>query len=320
MITNYPNGLSSFGGLLFGGLGIGNVYYVVKTADTAVYQDMLRRYGDERYADGSKILYLATAATADVAIQQALDACVECRNDYVVVMPSNSDYDITAAITLSKKSVHLICPAGMGNERGATNAARIEQTTAATAIFTVSDAAIEIAGFYLKPYIGCTHITLTASSCYAPNIHHNTLVLQWTTSNLPAIVGTGDAGAWGSIEKNWFISQGGDDQTCASIISIAAPATGARVNYNDFMIGDGNTATVGILNLATKGSCNYNTFAGAANDGAFTHCIQIGAAGSAIGNRSSISADGEIVIGGVQHKSYSDNMNSVNGGVVDDEQ
>ncbi len=319
MITNFPGGVSSFGNVLMGGLGVGNVYYVVKTADTAVYQDMIKRYGDERYADGSKILYLATAATADVAIQQALDACVECRNDYVVVMPSDSDYDLTAVITLSKKSVHLIAPAGMGNMRGSTNAVRIEQTGSGLAIFAVSDSSIEIAGFYLKPYIGKSHITLAATS-YAPNIHHNTFVLKWTSSNSPAIVGTGDAGAWGAIENNWFVSQAGNDQTCASIIDIKSAATAARVNYNDFMIGDGNTATVGIKNLATKGSCNYNTFAGAANDGAFTHCIQVSQWGSAIGNRSSISADGEIVTGGVQHKSFSDNMNSVNGGVVDDEQ
>ena len=101
------------------------------------------------------------------------------------------------------------------------------------------------------------------------------------------------------------------------IVQIAAPATGARVNYNDFMLGDGNTATVGIQNSATKGSANYNTFAQAANDATWTHCVAVGTWGSAIGNRGTV-ANSILVAGGVDDKSFSDNMNGVNGGAIDD--
>ena len=102
------------------------------------------------------------------------------------------------------------------------------------------------------------------------------------------------------------------------IIDIASPATGARVNYNDIMLGDGNTATIGIRNSATKGSVNYNTFGQAAGDATFTHCIAIGTWGSAIGNRGAV-ADSILVTGGVSDGSFSDNMNGVNGGLIDDE-
>lgn len=294
------------GGSSAQGLGVGNVYVVIKSTE-AFYDELATRF-DHTYGDGS------VAVHND--IQSALDVTVECRNDYVVVWPSDSDYDITAALTLSKKSVHLICPAGMGYDRGATNAVRIHQTTSATSIFTVSDAAVEIAGFYLKPYIGRTFIDLSAGA-YAPNIHHNTFPLQTTTTNYAAILGAGDGCAWGGIERNWFISQGGDDETAASVIIIQSSATGARVNYNDFMIGDGNTVTAVVNNGATKGSVNYNTFAVAQGDGTMTHCIQVGTWGTAIGNRGLV-ADGALVAGGAVDVSFSDNMNAANGGVIDD--
>ena len=291
-------------------LGAGEIFYVAQFG-TGALAFLQARVNPNN-------LFVWSSANKD-AIQEALDATVECRNDYVVVWPADSDYDNTSALTLSKKSVHLVAPSGLGNMRGATNAVRIEQTNVATTVFAVSDSSVEIAGFYVKPYIVVSHATLAATS-YAPNIHHNTFVLKWTSSNEASIIGTGDAGAWGAIENNWFVSQSGDDKTCAAIVDIKSAATAARVNYNDFMIGDGNTATVGIKNAAVKGSCNYNTFAVAADDGAFTHCVSISTWGSAIGNRSSGSADGELVVGGVQHKSFSDNMNSVSGGVIDDAQ
>lgn len=292
------------------GLGVGNIYYVVKDTEP-FYGDILASYAED-YNDGSTAVH--------TNIPSALDATVECRNDYVVVWPSNSDYDLdTAGLVMNKKCVHLICPAGLGYDRGATNAVRIEQTTDSVPIIAVSDASIEIAGFYFKPYYGQSHITL-ANASYAPNIHHNTFVLKWEGggANLPAIACSGDAPAWGGIERNWFISQAGDDQTCPVIVDIPAPATGARCNYNDFMLGDGNTATVGIRNLATKGSVNYNTFGQAADDATYTHCVQVATWGSAIGNRGAV-ADSILVTGGVSDKSFSDNMNGVNGGLIDDE-
>jgi hypothetical protein len=232
-------------------------------------------------------------------------------------MPSDSDYDLTAVLTLSKKCVHLICPGGLGLERGATSAARIHQNTAATSIFAISDAAIEVAGLWWKQYADVTHMTIAATS-YALNIHNNHVPHIWSASPTADIICSGDGGAWGQVaHHNYFISQGGDDLTCTNLITIGASATGARCDYNDFFLGDGNIVTIGINNAATKGSANYNDFMSAGSDATWTHCIAIGSYGSAIGNRGCV-GDGAIITGGVNDVTNVDNMNAVNGGAVDD--
>jgi len=291
-------------------MGVGNVYRVIKSTET-YYQDFLTDY-DGYYTDGSAIVH--------TTIQSALDATVECRNDYVIVQPSDSDYDITAALTMSKKCVHLICPAGLGNDIGATNACRIHQTTAATNIIQISDASIEVAGFYLKPYTNVSHITLAATS-YSPNIHHNSFMLFTSSTTCePAIAGTGDAGAWGSIERNWFVAQSGNDATIAKIVSIQPSATAARVCFNEFTIGDGLTATIALYNGATKGMVRGNIFGGAGADCTYTHCIGIGSYGNAFDNKGVV-ADGEIITGGETNASAVHNWNAgTNGGLVDDAQ
>jgi hypothetical protein len=176
---------------------------------------------------------------------------------------------------------------------------------------------VEVAGFYFKQYQNHSAITM-ATGAYAPNVHHNTFPISMTSTTCePIIACSGDAPGWGGIERNWFISQGGDDGTIAVIVDIPGPATGARCNYNDFMMGDGNTATVGISMAATKGSANFNTFASAGNDGGYTHCIALGTYATAIGNRGTV-ADGILITGGTASYSLSDNMNGASGGAIDE--
>lgn len=303
-LTNFKNGIMSLGVPIVNPLGIGNVYHVVKSTE-AFWGDFDKRR-KTTYSDGTVSLHST--------IQAALDCTVEARNDYVIVYPSDSDYDLTAALTMSKKSVHLVCPAGFGYDIGANNSCRIEQTTTALPIIAVSDSAIEIAGFYLKEYYGGVqtygHITLAATS-YAPNIHHNSFMLKWMATCAGAIVGTGDAGAWGKIERNWFVSQAGGARTCAAIISIGSSATGAQVNHNQFTIGDTQTATVCIQNLAVKGNTNFNIFgesggSGVPDGGTITKCIQIHASGNAIGNIGAV-ATGQMLTGGTTLHSYAEN-------------
>lgn len=302
------SGVSSLSDLIDGvPNGVGNVYFVVNgSTDTNVYNKVIEY--QQTYSDGSVKVH--------TTIQSALDATVECRNDYVYVWPSNSDYDITAALTMTKKSVHLICLSGLGYDVGATNACRIHQTASA-AIFAISDADIEIAGFYLKPYADKSHITVAATS-YALNIHHNFFTLNWASAPEPCISCSGDGGAWGMVShRNLFESMSGDDVTCASMITINSQATGARVEHNHFMLGDGNTATIAINNAAVKGITNFNTFMKAGTDGGYTHCIAINGDAAAIGNRGAV-ADSVLVTGGTNDASFSDNMNGVNGGLIDD--
>ena len=298
-----------------GQVGVGNIYRVIKSSE-AYFESF---YADHQrlYSDGSAAVHIDDGSGD--GIQAALDATVANRNDYVIVQPSESDYDLTAVLTLSKKSVHLLCLAGLGLARGATNACRLEQTAAAD-IFAVSGASIEIAGFYLKHKQNTTAIGLATGGAYAPNIHHNNIAMNTaSTTSEPMIHALGDAGAYGDIHHNWIYSSGGNDTTIAAIIVIGASATMAKCNYNEITIGDGLTATVGIQNLATKGKVAYNEFGQAGNDSTWTHCIQVSQYGNAIGNRGVV-ADGILVAGGVQHKSFSDNMNGVDGGVIDDAQ
>jgi hypothetical protein len=288
-------------------MGIGNVYHVVKTSEV-YYSDIVKRWG-YTYADESQSLQNSIAG--------AVKACVANRNDYVIVNPSQSDYDISSVLVLAKKAVHLICPAGLGYDVGATNAARVHQNTAASALMALSNSAIEIAGFYLKPYADISHLTIAAGS-YGLNIHHNFFTLSWGSGPAPAILCAGDGGAWGIVAyRNLFQSMSGDNVTCASLITIGSSATGARCNHNTIIIGDGNTLTVGITNSAVKGETNFNTFSesgglGVGSGGHIAKAVSIHATGHAIGNRVA-GADGTFASGGTAGHSFADNQSGGTG-------
>lgn len=317
-MPNFANGVMSHGVPLTG-MTFGNVYLVYGSASSSV-TDLQKRYSKTRYEDGTYMLqkHVSSASTVTTnGLKNALANTVEDRGDYVVVMPANATYYIDEALAMNKKGVHLICPEGLGYEIGATNAARIQQITASTAIIAVSDAAVEIAGFYFKNINGAAAITLAATS-YAVNIHHNTFPLIWTSSAIGSIIGSGDGGAWGKIEHNWFVSQAGGSQTCAAgVIQIQASATACQVNHNQIVIGDTQTATVGIANSAVKGCTNYNLFSesgssSVSDGGTITNCIAIHASGSAIGNRCCVAA-GEFASGGTAGTSFCDNADGATG-------
>lgn len=302
------------GGMSAFGLGVGNIYYVIKTTE-AFYPTFIEDH-EVAYRDGSSSIHNT--------IQSALDACVECRNDYVVVMPSDSDYDLTTALTLTKKSVHLIA-ASVFYETGCNNAVRVHQT-GAYPIAVVSDSAVEIAGFYFKNYATKGGIII-ANSSYGLSIHHNYFAMNLDGATNEPMLGPyisntgGDAGAWSTVEKNFFQSQAGGSATIAAIIRFNAPATGTRVQHNDIQIGDtNNTATVGVQVDSEKGIVSDNNFYAAqtaTGAGVFTHAISVAAGGCAFGNRANV-ADSEIVTGGTDEKSFVNNQNSVAGGTVDE--
>jgi len=299
------------------GLGIGNVYWVIKSTE-AYYSTFLADH-QRTYTDGTSAVY--------TDIQTALDATVECRNDYVIVQPSDSDYDLTAELTLSKKNVHLIAPGGFGPVRGSTNAVRIHQTTDGQMVFRVQDASIEIAGFYVKNYAGHPAVGLAGTGnpavAQCPNIHHNMFVCPGNAGD-PVITNEiagntlNDGGQWGSIENNWITVYG--TATIPILVNFHGHATAARFNYNDINIGDGITCVIGVNNQSTKGGVIDNNFysGGGASGGAFTHCVQVHASGSAIGNRGTV-PDGALVVGGTSTYSFSDNVNGTAAGVTDDE-
>jgi hypothetical protein len=305
MLNDLKGGMAAFG------LGVGNVYYVIKTTE-AHYTNFVHDYQTE-YTDGS----LAVHTT----IQSALDATVDSRNDYVVVMPSGSDYDLTTALTLTKKAVHLVAPSGYGYSIGASNGVRVHQT-GAYPIAVVSNSNVEIAGFYLKNYATKGGIII-ADSTYGLNIHNNYFAMNLDTATNEPMIGPyiantgGDAGGWSTVERNFLQSQSGGSATVAALIRFNSPATGVRICNNTLQIGDtNNTATVGIQNDSVKGIVSDNDFYASQTSsgaGVFTHCVSIGASGCAFGNRGNV-ADGIMVTGGTSQYSFVDNRNSANGG------
>lgn len=328
----YEGNLLSWSDVMGLGLGVGNVYFVCNTANTAVYADLLKKYENQVYDDGSSILYPHTAVDATVTInglQNALSAMVSSRNDYVVVMPSEADYDIATTLTISAKAGHLVCPAGFGNQVGATNAARIHQN-AAYPIVTLAQSSIEIAGFYVKNYAQYSGFYAATSvagvGVYGCNVHNNSFTMRSTTTAAkPMIDFNGDAGAWGSIESNWFITAV-SNATYTSIVQIESAATAARVKYNEITIGDSCTATIGISNQAVKGITSRNVFSECGGTGAgvsggtITKAISIHATGSAIENRGAV-ASGHMLTGGTAAVSYDENYDghdasAANGSVV----
>lgn len=320
-MTTFSN-LQSNGVPLGVPFGAGNVYYVIKSDET--FYDRFVRKHQGTYEDGSEIVH-ADDGSGD-GIQTALDACVANRNDYVIVNPSESDYDLTAALTMSKKAVHLICPAGWGYDRGATNACRIEQTTDDEPLIEVSASAVEISGFYFKN----NYITtagggiILSNTTYGLNIHHNYFAMRLKTTTNEPMIGpliantTGDAGAWSTIYRNVFQSQSGASATIPAIVRFNSQATGVRVIACDFAIGDtDNTATVGCLVGSVKGyvgDCNFMAHQTASGAGVFTHCISIHSSGSAIGNRAAVKSN--MLVGGTDECSFSDNRNGVAGGAT----
>lgn len=297
-------------------VGGGNTYWVIKSTEAHYAQFLADHPGT--YSDGSAKVY--------TDIQSALDACVDSRNDYVKVMPSTSDYDITAALTLSKKAVHLICPAGFGYTIGANNACRIHQN-GAFPIMVVSASAVEIAGFYLKNYATKGAI-ICADGAYGLSIHNNYFAMNLNGVTNEPMIGpyiadtTGDTLAWSTIERNFLQSQAGANATIAAIIRSNQQATGTRIEFNEIQIGDtNNTATRGIQCLSVKGIVNFNILEAAQTNtgaGVFTKGIEIDASGSVMGNMGAIPT-GNLFTGGTDEISAVNNVNGVNGGTIADD-
>ena len=134
-MTMVLDGLYQRGGQPVGPISVGNIYYIYDTNSTSSAAYINKRFSGQTYDDdGSELLHKHTATSTPVVtadgFTSALAATVSGRNDYVVVLPTEDifhDYYIDALLTMSKKAVHLVCPAGMGPEVGAAGAAIVWQ-------------------------------------------------------------------------------------------------------------------------------------------------------------------------------------------------
>lgn len=274
------------------GFGVGEVFYVYNSADTAV---------------GSWLNARVPAGNLFTDIQLALDATVESRNDYVYVWPSGTDYDTTATLSLSKRDVHLI---GLSNqyECGCSNGVKLHCGGDVPGI-TIADCNIEVAGLWIKNHPNYNAILINSGS-YGLDIHHCNFQMAFSSSPKAMIEADDDGGSWGYLCHHCNFIVYAASGTIAKIIETGPTGGGGYVcNYNNFQIHGGCTATTCIDLTGGSGSCaNFNTFGsgGGASGGTITHCITIGVSDSCIGNRGTVDA-GALIVGGTAVKSYSMN-------------
>jgi len=296
---------------------MGKIFFVGHGSDTFT-GDLLNEFPVDR--DGVPRVYLTVAGadTDELAIQAALDACVESRNDYVLVLPSNNDYDLAAALTMSKRDVHLLGMDYLFNkqETGSNSATKIHQIADYDAI-TLTGGNCEIAGFYFKNYNNQGTIVCTGAVADCAHIHHNHFNMNaTTTSGVPQVDFAGASSSFALIEKNTFATNV-SSLTFASIVSISSSCTWAKVLDNNFMIGDTCVATIVINNLSYKGQTHDNDISvlsgGGGATGTITNAITIGG-GTAFGNRMAIAGTTTQDLVGGGATAFVDNRDANNGG------
>lgn len=305
-------------------LGAGKVFWVAP-ANTTLYDQMSSAIQSD--PDGVQRLF------SD--IQSALDATVANRDDYVLVMASNSDYDLTAALTMSKNRVHLICPQGLGWGGLPGNTARIHQTTATTNMITVTADNVEIAGFFFKGYDGTAHDTPAiielSGTRWCSHIHDNFFGIGSTASSNNYGIYAAGACSHFSIHDNYLTNYApglitGTNNDMAAFIAITSASSTRGIIKNNIMhTGANTTVAVGINNNTAYGITVGNimvqdvaTGAGA-DAGSITAGINLAASGMASNNHILGGVAGSAAFtGGTADASCVNNYVALNGGTLVD--
>lgn len=136
-VTNFPNGISSFGNVIASGQEIGNAYRVTQKTDTAMWEIMHDRYGAVKHKDSTNALHITVAS--------AYAATTSNRNDVVFMTPSTHTF--TSVLTWANSNTHLI---GAHSNSPWSNSTIIQHTSG-TAVSPVFD--------------------VTGSDCLIKNIH-----------------------------------------------------------------------------------------------------------------------------------------------------
>ena len=304
---------------------MGKVFFVGHS-DDAWSAELLNEFPVDR--DGVPRVYLTVsgAATDNLAIQAALDACVAGRNDYVIVLPSVNDYDISATLTMTKRSVHLIAPSGFGYDIGCNASVKMEQTLKATPHITMTAAdSCEVAGFYFKDFYDGTNagggIILVGAGSTGVMIHHNHFVLKpVNATNVTPLKGTSTGMGYGRIHRNWFEVQASGAYTTPAFIECAAGAVAVTIERNHCVASMGQIFNAGISSGGQFGTVMYNTIIaqqGNVSYGSSAATITVGVqlltggSCSAVENR--FCGCAANLAGGTAAKSYAGNKDSSTG-------
>ena len=315
-ITAFPNGVSSFGNIVGPGFGfgIGNVYYVCQTTNTVLYADMVLRYGGQTYDnDGSAILH--------TTIQSALDATVANRDDYVLVCTDGSDYDITAALTMTKKGVHLIAPGGMSHGGGLPgNAVRVHQNTAATACVTSTADCVERAGFFYKGMIDSAIVDISSTRWHNYD-HHNFFGGAVTAGAAIYVIGGSGAAFQNTISDNYIMGGYSPNaaQTISGCVGFTSGSSGRNLIARNYIVtGAVITVTAGVVTGGTNDMVMYNNFhetvATVLGAGTFTKAWAGSASTVYIENR--VAMDTPAMTGGTVNNTHVENWTATSGSTI----
>ncbi len=277
------------------GFGCGEVFHVAQ-GNTSQHEWLSKR------VDASHLF---------TSIQKALDACVSERNDYVLVWPDGDDYDLTAALTMSKRNVHLIGVGGVTNMKyGCPNSVRIHQTTALTQVITVTAQCVEIAGLFIK---GADDTKVISTSTHTLRVHHCMIGMGTTAGAADAYgiyAGSGEC-VHLDISNNLITNYNpvGTSKTLGAAIYIAN-GTRSIVQDNLICTGSGTTTfTVGIYVGGMPCFVLGNRLVEAVN-GVFTKGITVAAGSSVMGNMFSMTTASDAISGGTANETVCNNYAS----------
>jgi len=311
-LSNYPNGITSFGVPTFGSMGVGNVYIINNTSSiylpSALFQ---KRYGKTRYEDGTQMLW--NDAADGVQLQAAITASTSGWNNYFLVSPGN--YNLEAAITLAGKAQqHLVAMGQADMDVGAIGSAALTQT--GDFVGVTMEAYGELTGFQIINKDGYAAVDIP-NNVWRPVVHHNYFHMVGG-SDINIIDATSSAACVsGSIHHNKFSTWVSGVLNAAIAVGLG---TGVNVSYNQIVAH--STAMVldyGIFNNSVGGMTDENKISEGGGDGLGTYggtvtvAVYTHESGTAINNRTAVGT-GQGLAGGTGSHSMVDNRDGHAGG------
>ncbi len=296
-LTNFPNGVTSFGQVLYGGEApvMGKVYHVRKEAD-ANYDEWFSQM-DFRHYDGSR------------SVQATIEGAVDIADDFDTIWVYPGQWKPTKTVAITQDSLRLLAVQA-GPRRALTRTEIRQHGNIDTPIASVEGAHnVEIAGFRLTPYaIAGTAINAgQVSASYGLYIHDNYFYGTGSGATGPCMIRLGvDAGidCDSAYISNNDIYLGGASNTSTGMIEWNS-ATRAQIVGNSFWQ-HGNVATAFGINIY-----DALAFRGGILDNIFTN-IEVGLTGSeAIAINNPTPAGGDGIIDGNHFVNYSDKNNCI---------
>lgn len=309
-LTNFPNGITSFGVPTFGSMGVGNVYFISRTASAAQAALFSKRYNATRFDDGTKMLW--PDAGDGVQMQAAITASQGGFNNYFVVAPGN--YNLTTALTLAGKSnSHLIACNQADYGIGAVGSSALTQTGSVVGV--IMEAYCELSGFQIINKNGYAAVSVP-TNIWRPTVHHNYFHMVGGT-DINIIDATAAAAcAHGSIHHNkmttWF----------SGVLNAAINVKGdfSTISHNEIInYTSASVMDYGIYSDGFGAMVNDNMISEAGGDGVATYGgtvtvgIRIHASGTAINNRCAVGT-GQGLEGGTGSHTFSGNQDAHAGG------